>query len=215
MRKFFFFFFVFFINTYCYADAYNSVASVTLKNTEITKPITKKQVEDVFSRNIGSADSFSFSQCTANFEVSFSGLGYESKFEVFQEINPQYDLSEFSEKIKTDVSNLKGKLWVSVRSAYFPHYPIRIDGENISSKMTFRQFTTRFPQSAASEIQETKDKDDGIRKYAVLFGDVNDGNPTSEVQFIESGALPYTSFVEFLFKDGVINKVSIWQGVAC
>ena len=200
------------VKTTCYADAYNSVRSITVKNTEVTKPITKKQADNIFSKNIGSANAFSFSQCTGNYELYFSRKEYEARFEAFQEFNPQRDLSELT---NTNLSSLNGKLWVSIESTHLSSYPIRIENKLIHKNMTFKEFKNRFPQSADAEIKEAESSDKSVKKYAVLFVKIDDGSPTADIQTIESGALPYTSFIEFVFKNRVIKKISIWQGMAC
>jgi len=113
-------------------------------------------------------------------------------------------------------SDIKGFLWITIDSMLISDYAILIDNEDLSPSLTFQEFERKYPFSAKSKSHLETEKD--VKTFAVLFGRNKDKNGKSSpnVQSLESdGELLYVSSIVFWFKNSVLYKISIFQGIAC
>jgi len=218
MRKVFFLMAILLVPQFSHAEQqYNAVNSITIKGIEITQPITKKQLDFIFQNKLEDEKSSYFSECTANYELRFSGLGYEDgRFEIFPEDNSNLDTSKLNVIKLRKLPNVKGSLWITIDNTLISDYKILIDNEGLSPSLTFQEFERKYPFSAKLGSHFETEKD--VKAFAVLFRGNEDKNVKSSpnVQSLESdGELHYVSSIVFLFKNGVLYKISIFQGIAC
>jgi hypothetical protein len=196
---------------------YNVISSITIKGIEITRPITKKQLDFVFQNKFEDEKSSYFSECTANYVLKFSGSGYEDgSFEIFPEDNHNVDTRELNVEKLSKSPDIKGSLWITIDSKSISDYAVLIDNEDLPPSLTFREFERKYPFSAKSTSHTETEKD--VKAFVVLFGENEDNNGKSHpnarsLKFDEEVA--YVSSIVFLFKNDVLYKISIWQGIAC
>lgn len=197
---------------HCLAEEYNVVSSVTINKVEIAKPVTKKELFSIFSKEIDIVKLSKFCECTANFDSSFSGDGYKARLEVYSETNKPNELKLLEKK--NPISNPNGYLWIELESSKINYFKVRIDGIEILQEMDLINFKKTFPNSAKSKPANTDKKNKELKSFFVLINkDKREKN--NKTKSLGNDEIPYSPHIELIFKKDVLHKIIIEHGIAC
>lgn len=151
-------------------------------------------------------------ECTANFDLS---VNYPKKniavgLEYFPEENPDFDKTEkFSLKNPNKAFlPAKGRLSADWRNMRSFSQKLQVGSLTVSPDLTFSTFKKHFPTSAKSPAYFGNDK-----TYIVYFISPPELKKQKNKPQFDDPA--YNRHVKFGFRNGKLDELSIFQGIAC
>ena len=191
------------------AVQYDRIATLTLQGVDVVAPISASQLDQLLGRHIDIVRHAALSQCSGNFEVHFKGAVENGWFEIFPEDNAERDFKALEKKRLNDAGRLKGRLWLTLDSRQLAQFSVRLGQLSLRPDFTPAALKRAYPRSARFGQPEEIEGQGKFTAYALILG-----KPGSDTQ-VEDDGLPYVAHVRLLFRDGVLKKVVIHQGIAC
>ena len=191
------------------AVQYDRIATLTLQGIDVVAPISASQLDQLLGRHIDIVRHAALSQCSGNFEVHFKDVGENGWFEIYPEDNSARDFKSLEKKRLNDAGRLKGRLWLTLDSQQLTQFSVRLGQLSLTPDFTLAAFKRAYPRSARLGQPEEIEGQGKFTAYALILG-----KPGSDTQ-VEDDGLPYVAHVRLLFRDGVLKKVVIHQGIAC
>ncbi|GHU39976.1 hypothetical protein AGMMS50289_00770 [Betaproteobacteria bacterium] len=187
----------------------DSVSSVKLDGVELAKPVNIQTLPKVFWKG-GVTQEIWWAGCTANGEVYLDYKNKNVKLEFFPEENEGIGFEKIFDKKIGYYKNypLHARVWVKWGDIQGFTESLKLDQHQIKADLSFDEFKKMFPVSAERGHEFNKDDPERIpdaHRYFVAIGKYDPGDD----------APPYMSTVNFLFKDGKLIALEIFQGIAC